>query len=258
MIVLKNERDLDAMRPAGAVAGTVLEEIAAFIKPGLTTRQVDEFAAKRIKQHGAKSAFLGYRNYPCHTCLSVNEEVVHGLAGDRELHFGDIISVDVGVYYKGFVGDTARTVAVGGCGVAAQRLMDVTEHALGEGIAAAVPGNRVTDISRAIQTYVEANGFSVVREFVGHGVGRSMHEEPQVPNFVDPKSNQKLRSGMTLAIEPMVNTGQAGVKILKDGWTVVTQDGLLSAHFEHTVLIAEGEPEILTCPETKPSRLKVG
>ena len=246
------------MRPAGAVAGTVLEEIAAFIKPGLTTRQVDEFAAKRIKQHGAKSAFLGYRNYPCHTCLSVNEEVVHGLAGDRELHFGDIISVDVGVYYKGFVGDTARTVAVGGCGVAAQRLMDVTEHALGEGIAAAVPGNRVTDISRAIQTYVEANGFSVVREFVGHGVGRSMHEEPQVPNFVDPKSNQKLRSGMTLAIEPMVNTGQAGVKILKDGWTVVTQDGLLSAHFEHTVLITEGEPEILTCPETKPSRLKVG
>jgi len=258
MIVLKNERDLDAMRPAGAVAGTVLEEIAAFIKPGLTTRQVDEFAAKRIKQHGAKSAFLGYRNYPCHTCLSVNEEVVHGLAGDRELHFGDIISVDVGVFYKGFVGDTARTVAVGGCGVAAQRLMDVTEHALGEGIAAAVPGNRVTDISRAIQTYVEANGFSVVREFVGHGVGRSMHEEPQVPNFVDPKSNQKLRSGMTLAIEPMVNTGQAGVKILKDGWTVVTQDGLLSAHFEHTVLITEGEPEILTCPETKPSRLKVG
>ena len=258
MIVLKNERDLDAMRPACAVAGTVLEEIAAFIKPGLTTRQVDEFAAKRIKQHGAKSAFLGYRNYPCHTCLSVNEEVVHGLAGDRELRFGDIISVDVGVFYKGFVGDTARTVAVGGCGVAAQRLMDVTEHALGEGIAAAVPGNRVTDISRAIQTYVEANGFSVVREFVGHGVGRSMHEEPQVPNFVDPKSNQKLRSGMTLAIEPMVNTGQAGVKILKDGWTVVTQDGLLSAHFEHTVLITEGEPEILTCPETKPSRLKVG
>ncbi len=246
------------MRPACAVAGTVLEEIAAFIKPGLTTRQVDEFAAKRIKQHGAKSAFLGYRNYPCHTCLSVNEEVVHGLAGDRELHFGDIVSVDVGVFYKGFVGDTARTVAVGGCGVSAQRLMDVTEHALYEGIAAALPGNRVTDISRAVQTYVEANGFSVVREFVGHGVGRSMHEEPQVPNFVDPKSNQKLRSGMTLAIEPMVNAGQPGVKILKDGWTVVTQDGLLSGHFEHTVLVTEGEPEILTCPETKPSRLKVG
>jgi methionyl aminopeptidase len=258
MIILKSERDLDSMRPACAVAGTVLDEIAAFIKPGVTTRQVDEFAARRIKQHGAKSAFLGYRKYPCHTCLSVNDEVVHGLAGDRELHFGDIVSIDVGVFYKGFVGDTARTVAVGGCSVAAQRLMDVTEHALYEGIAAAVPGNRVTDISRAVQTYVESNGFSVVREFVGHGVGRSMHEEPQVPNFVDPKSNQKLRPGMTLAIEPMVNAGQAGVKILKDGWTVVTQDGLLSAHFEHTVLITEGEPEILTCPETKPSRLKVG
>jgi methionyl aminopeptidase len=258
MIILKSERDLESMRPACMVAATVLDEITAFIKPGLTTREVDEFAAKRIKQHGAKSAFLGYRKYPCQTCLSVNEEVVHGLAGDRELHFGDIISIDVGVVYKGFVGDTARTVAVGGCGVAAQRLMDVTERALYEGIAAAIPGNRVTDISRAVQTYVENNEFSVVREFVGHGVGRSMHEEPQVPNFVDPKNNQKLRPGMTLAIEPMVNAGQAGVKILKDGWTVVTQDGLLSAHFEHTVLITEGEPEILTCPETKLSRLKVG
>jgi len=245
------------MRPACAVAATVLGETAAFIKPGLTTRQVDEFAAKRIKQHGARSAFLGYRKYPCHMCISVNDEVVHGLAGDRELHFGDIVSLDVGVFYKGFVGDTARTVAVGGCGVVAQRLMDVTERALYEGIAAAVAGNRVTDISRAIQTYVEGHGFSVVREFVGHGVGRSMHEEPQVPNFVDPKSNQQLRPGMTLAIEPMVNAGQPGVKILKDGWTVVTQDGLLSAHFEHTVLITETEPEILTCPETKPSRLKV-
>ena len=257
MIILKNERDLELMRPACAVAGRVLEEIAAFIQPGRTTRQVDEFAAGRIKTHGARSAFLGYRKYPCHTCLSVNDEVVHGLAGDRELRFGDIVSVDVGVVYKGFVGDTARTVAVGGCSVAAQRLMDVTERALYEGIAAARAGNRVTDISRAVQIYVEGNGFSVVREFVGHGVGRSMHEEPQVPNFVDPRSNQKLRAGMTLAIEPMVNAGQAAVKILKDGWTVVTQDGSLSAHFEHTVLVTEGEPEILTCPETKPSRLKV-
>jgi len=235
----------------------VLEEIAAYIQPGLTTRQVDDFAAARIKAHGAKSAFLGYRRYPCYTCLSVNDEVVHGLAGNRELHFGDIVSVDVGVVYKGFVGDTARTVAVGGCGVAAQQLMDVTERALYEGIAAARPGNRVTDISRAVQNYVEGNGFSVVREFVGHGVGRTMHEEPQVPNFVDPKSNQKLRPGMTIAIEPMVNAGRAAVKILKDGWTVVTQDGSLSAHFEQTVLVSEGEPEILTCPEMKPSRLKV-
>ena len=257
MIILKSERDLELMRPACALAGQVLEEIAAFVQPGLTTRQVDDFAAARIKAHGGKSAFLGYRKYPCHTCLSVNDEVVHGLAGNRELHLGDILSVDVGVVYNGFVGDTARTVAVGGCGVAAQRLMDVTERALYEGIAAARAGNRVTDISRAVQTYVEGNGFSVVREFVGHGVGRSMHEEPQVPNFVDPKSNQKLRPGMTLAIEPMVNAGGATVKILKDGWTVVTQDGSLSAHFEHTVLITDGQPEILTWPEKKPSALKV-
>ncbi len=257
MIILKSERDLELMRPACRVAGRVLEEIAAFIQPGQTTRQVDEFAAARIKAHGARSAFLGYRKYPCHTCLSVNDEVVHGLASGRELRFGDIVSVDVGVVHQGFVGDTARTVAVGGCGVAAQRLMDVTERALYEGIAAARPGNRVTDISRAVQNYVEGNGFSVVREFVGHGVGRTMHEEPQVPNFVDPKSNQKLRAGMTLAIEPMVNAGRPAVKILKDGWTVVTQDGSLSAHFEHTVLVTEDEPEILTCPETKPSRLKV-
>jgi methionyl aminopeptidase len=239
------------------VAGTVLDEIAAFIRPGVTTRQVDEFAAGRIQAHAAKSAFLGYRKYPCQTCLSVNDEVVHGLATDRELNFGDIVSVDVGVFYRGFVGDTARTVAVGGCGVAAQRLMDVTEHALYVGIAAAIPGNRVTDISRAIQNYVEGNGFSVVREFVGHGVGRAMHEEPQVPNFVDRKMNDKLRAGMTIAIEPMVNAGRAAVKILKDGWTVVTQDGSLSAHFEHTVLITDGKPEILTWPEKKPSALKV-
>jgi len=257
MIKLKSADDLKLMRPACMVAGTVLDEIAAFIRPGVTTRQVDEFAAGRIQAHGAKSAFLGYRKYPCQTCLSVNDEVVHGLATDRELNFGDIVSVDVGVFYKGFVGDTARTVAVGGCGVAAQRLMDVTEHALYEGIAAAVPGNRVTDISRAVQNYVESNGFSVVREFVGHGVGRAMHEEPQVPNFVDRKMNDKLRPGMTIAIEPMVNAGQAAVKILKDGWTVVTQDGSLSAHFEHTVLITDGEPEILTWPEKKLSALKV-
>src|SRR5450432_3141001 len=257
MIVLKSERDLEAMRPACAVAGKVLDEIAAFIKPGVTTRQVDEFAAAQIKAHGAKSAFLGYRKYPCHTCISVNDESVHGLANERELRFGDIVSVDVGVRYNGFIGDNARTVAVGGCGVLAQRLMDVTEQSLYLGIAQAKPGNRVTDISRVIQDCVEGNGFSVVREFVGHGVGRTMHEEPQVPNFVDRKMNDKLRAGMTIAIEPMVNAGRPEVKILKDGWTVVTQDGSLSAHFEHTVLITDGEPEILTWPETKLSKLTV-
>ena len=257
MIILKSERDLEAMRPACIVANSVLNDIAAFIRPGVTTKQVDEHAAERIRHYGAKSAFLGYRKYPCHTCISVNDEVVHGLASERGLRFGDIVSVDCGVMYRGFVGDNARTVAVGGCGVAAQRLMDVTEQALYEGIAQAVPGNRVTDISRAIQNYVEGNGFGIVREFVGHGVGRTVHEEPQVPNYVDGKCNQKLRPGMTLAIEPMVTAGQPAVKILNDGWTVVTQDGSLSAHFEHTILITEGEPEILTCTERMPSGLKV-
>ncbi len=257
MIVLKSERDLEAMRPACAVASAVLNEVAAFIQPGVTTRQVDDYAATRIKAYGGKSAFLGYRKYPCQICISVNDQVVHGLAGPRQLQFGDIVSLDVGVIYNGFIGDTARTVAVGGCGLLAQKLMDVTEKALYEGIAQAVPGHRVQDISRAVQQFVESNGFSVVREFVGHGVGRTMHEEPQVPNFVDGKSSPKLRPGMTIAIEPMVNAGLPGVKILNDGWTVVTQDGSLSAHFEHTVLITEAEPEILTWPEQMPSRLKV-
>jgi methionyl aminopeptidase len=257
MIILKSERDLEAMRPACAVAGAVLEDVAAFIQPGATTKDVDEFAASRIKYFGAKSAFLGYRKYPCQICISVNDQVVHGLAGPRTLRFGDIVSLDVGVLYGGFIGDTARTVAVGGCSVLAQKLMDVTERALHEGIAQAVAGKRVGDISRAIQDHVEGHGFSVVREFVGHGVGRSMHEEPQVPNFVDGKSSPRLRPGMTLAIEPMANAGSPGVKILNDGWTVVTQDGSLSSHFEHTVLVTETEPEILTWPEKVPSKLKV-
>lgn len=256
-IVLKNERDLDAMRPACNVASTVLDEVADFIRPGVTTREIDTFAAERISHYGAKSAFLGYRKFPCHLCISVNEQVVHGLANVRRVEFGDIISLDCGIVYKGFIGDTAKTVAVGGCGVAAQRLMDVTERALYEGIAQAVVGNRVVDISRAIQSYVEGNGYSVVREFVGHGVGRSMHEEPQVPNFVEKKtSSPRLKAGMTLAIEPMVNAGGAEVKILNDRWTVVTKDGSLSAHFEHTVLITEAQPEILTCREKALSKSK--
>ena len=257
MIILKSERDLEAMRPACAVASAVLNEVATFIQPGVTTKQVDEFAAERMKSYGARSAFLGYRKFPCQICISVNDQVVHGLAGAGPLKFGDIVSLDIGVVYNGFIGDTARTVAVGGCGLIAQKLMDVTEKSLYEGIAQALPGNRVVDISRAIQKYVEGNGYSVVREFVGHGVGRTMHEDPQVPNFVDGKSSPKLRPGMTIAIEPMVNAGRANVKILKDGWTVVTQDGSLSAHFEHTVLVTEGEPEILTWPEKVPSKLRV-
>ena len=247
------------MRAAGEVASTVLEEVAAFIQPGVITRDVDEFAAGRMKVYGAKSAFLGYRKYPRNICISVNEEVVHGLAGSRRLDFGDIVSLDIGVSYDGYIGDTAKTVAVGGCDVRAQRLMDVTEQSLYEGIAQALPGNRVVDISRAVQSYVESNGFSVVREFVGHGVGRTVHEEPQVPNFVEKTATSpKLRAGMTLAIEPMVNAGTRQVVFLSDGWTVVTKDGQLSAHFEHTVLITDGEPEILTWPAKTASKLKAG
>jgi methionyl aminopeptidase len=252
MVVLKSEQDLALMRPACVLAQTVLDEVCEFVRPGVTTRQLDEFAAERIRSYGAKSAFLGYRKYPCHLCLSVNEQVVHGLATDVRLKFGDIVSLDVGVVYNGFIGDTARTVAVGGCSVEAQRLMDVTEQSLYLGIEKAVAGNRVMDISRAVQRHVEGNGFSVVREFVGHGVGRTMHEDPQVPNFDDGKKSPKLVAGMTIAIEPMVNAGGPDVRILKDGWTVVTKDGQLSAHFEHTVLVTESEPEILTCRSKKP------
>jgi methionyl aminopeptidase len=258
MIILKNERDIEAMRVSGSLAAEVLNLVANWIQPGVTTREIDNYAAGLIKERGAKSAFLGYRKYPGHLCISVNEQVVHGLPSDRRIQLGDIISLDVGVVYHGYIGDTAKTVAVGGCDVQSQKLMDVTERALYEGIEQAVAGNRVVDISRAVQKCVESNGFSVVREFVGHGVGRSMHEEPQVPNFVDGKSSPKLRPGMTIAIEPMVNAGKAGVEILSDGWTVVTRDGLPSAHFEHTVLITEQEPEILTCPEKRPLPLKAG
>jgi len=256
MIILKNDRDIEAMRISGSIAAEVLNAVGDWIQPGVTTREIDVYAAGLIKERGAKSAFLGYRKYPGHLCISVNDQVVHGLPSDRRVQFGDIISLDVGVVHHGYIGDTAKTVAVGGCNVLAQKLMDVTERALYEGIAQAVAGNRVVDISRAIQKYVESNGFSVVREFVGHGVGRSMHEEPQVPNFVDGKSSPKLRPGMTIAIEPMVNAGKPAVEILNDGWTVVTKDGLPSAHFEHTVLITEQEPEILTCPEKRPLPLK--
>ena len=228
-IILKTGPDLEAMRPTCAVASMVLEEVAVFIRPGVTTHEVDYYAASRIKHYGARSAFFGYRKYPCNICISVNDEVVHGLANERRLQFGDIVSLDVGVVYNGFVGDTARTVAVGGCSLEAQRLMDVTERSLYVGIAQAVPGNRVSDISRAVQNYVDSKA-----------------------------KDYRLQPGMTLAIEPMVNAGGPAVKILKDGWTAVTQDGSLSAHFEHSVLITGSEPDILTCLQKVPSKLKVG
>ena len=247
MIRPKNEKEIEAMRQAGALANHVLLETAKSIQPGVTTEEIDQIAAKCIEGLGAKSAFIGYKGYPCHTCISVNEEVVHGIAGSRRIDVGDIISLDVGVVYGGFIGDTALTVAAGGCTVEKQALMDVTETSLQKGISQAVVGNRVSDISRAIQEYVEANGMSVVREFVGHGVGRSMHEEPQIPNYVDGGSSPRLKAGMTIAIEPMVNLGAPEVQILQDGWTVITRDQKPSAHFEHTVLVTDGEPEILTC-----------
>ena len=254
---VKTESEIAIMRVAGPIAAAVLDEVAAFIRPGVTTKEIDDFAATRIRHYGATSAFLGYKKYPCNICISVNEAVVHGLAGPRRIQFGDIISLDVGVRYQGFIGDTAKTVAVGGCSLLAQKLIDVTTQALYEGISRALAGNRVVDISHAVQTHVEAHGFSVVREFVGHGVGRSVHEEPQVPNFVEPnKRSAKLKPGMTIAIEPMVNAGAPTVKVLSDGWTVVTQDGLPSAHMEHTVLITDGAPEILTCAEKLPSMLR--
>ncbi len=256
MIATKDRKGIQAMREAGAVANTVLREVAAYVAPGKTTKELDEFAAERIAFYGGKSAFWGYRNYPCHICISVNEEVVHGIAGPRALLFGDIVSLDVGIRYGGFVGDNAMTVAVGGCGVEEQRLLDVTEKALFEGISKAVAGRRVCEISRAIQRCVEENDMAVVREFVGHGVGRSVHEEPQIPNFFEGGKSPKLKAGMTLAIEPMVNLGSAQVVMLSDGWTVLTRDGRPSAHFEHTVLVTAGEPEILTCPENMPSVLK--
>jgi methionyl aminopeptidase len=256
MIIIKNEREIAIMRSAGAVAGAVLDDVATWIAPGVTTREIDEYAGSRIRHYGARSAFLGYRKYPCNICISVNEQVVHGLAGPRRVQFGDIISLDVGVSYQGYIGDTAKTVAVGGCDLQAQKLIDVTEKALYEGISRAVPGGRVVDISRAIQECVESHGFSVVREFVGHGVGRTVHEDPQIPNFVDGKPTPKLKPGMTLAIEPMVNAGGPTVKLLSDGWTVVTADGLPSAHFEHTVVITTGAPEILTWPAKTHSGLK--
>lgn len=257
MISAKKQRRIQAMREAGALANAVLKEVAAAIEPGKTTRELDEFASARMAFYGCKSAFLGYLNYPRHICISVNEEVVHGIA-NRELLDGDIVSLDVGIRYNGFVGDNAMTIAVGDCGEREQRLLDVTEKALSEGIRQAVAGNRVCEISLAVQSCVEEHGMSVVREFAGHGVGRAVHEEPQVPNYFDGAGwkSPKLKAGMTLAIEPMVNLGSHQVRMRSDGWTIATQDGRPSAHFEHTVLVTKKEPEILTCKENMPSALK--
>jgi methionyl aminopeptidase len=245
-IRLKTEAELAVMRESASMAASVLREAAGLVAPGLSTADLDIAVGDMIRKRGGESAFLGYRKFPSNCCISVNEGVVHGIGDRRQLQFGDVVKLDIGVRYRGYIGDVAMSVAVGGCSPLAQKLMDVTVQALYDGISAARSGNRVTDISRAVQRRVESNGFSVVREFVGHGVGKTLHEDPQIPNYVDSSANEKLRPGMTIAIEPMVNAGAAGVEVLKDGWTVVTRDRQLSAHFEHTVLVTDGDPEILT------------
>jgi len=245
--VLKSPDEIATMRKACRAAAAVLREAASRVTPGISTRELDQWVGERIRSHGASSAFFKYRNFPGQCCISVNEAVIHGIGDDRRLRLGDLVKLDVGVRLHGFIGDVAMTVAVGGCSVEAQKLMDVTVQALYKGISFARPGNRVNDIGRAIQGVVESEGYGVVREFCGHGVGRSLHEEPQIPNYVDPERGQvRLKPGMTLAIEPMVTAGDPSVEILKDGWTVVTRDRKMAAHFEHTVLVTDGEPEILT------------
>ncbi len=228
------------------IVAEVLEGIKENVASGVKTSEIDEFAEEYIVSKGARPAFKGYRGYPATVCTSINEQVVHGIPSSTRLRDGDIISLDIGVYYKGFYGDAALTLPVGTISAQARRLLLVTEKALGTGMEKAVAGNRLSDISSAIQRYVESEGFSVVRNFVGHGIGRELHEEPQIPNFGRPGEGPKLMPGMTLAIEPMVNAGSWEVKILNDGWTAVTKDRKLSAHFEHTVVITKNGYNILT------------
>jgi len=256
VIVIKSPEEIERMRVACGAAARVLSAVAHEVQPGRTTAELNKIAAELIERLGGKSPFLGYKGYPGHICVSVNEEVVHGIPSQRRVQYGDIVSLDVGVVVNGFVGDNATTVAVGLVEGRTQRLLQVTEQALYAGIAAARAGNRVSDISRAVQTLVEANGFSVVREFVGHGVGRKMHEEPQIPNYVGSGPDPKLKAGMTLAIEPMINAGASDVVMLSDGWTVVSADGAPSAHFEHTVLVTDGDAEILTWLKKSPYESK--
>jgi methionyl aminopeptidase len=254
MIPIKNEREVEKMRAACRCASNVLERVSGVIRPGITTREADQAAAEFIAEEGCRSAFLGYRGFPGNICISVNEEVVHGIGGPRRIQYGDIVKLDIGVIKNGWVGDTATTVPVGIIDEKTSRLLRVTEEVLEMAITYARAGRRLGDLCSAIEQDVIANGYSVVREFVGHGVGRELHEEPQVPNYGRKGEGPKLKPGMTIAIEPMVNLGTATVRTLSDKWTVVTADGKPSAHFEHTVLITKGDPEILTWRK-KPSVL---
>lgn len=254
-IPIKSKEGISKMREACAIAATVLEKMKPLVRPGVTTQDLEEAARDWIARLGARSACYGYqhgsRRYPAHTCISVNEEVVHGIPSLRRiLREGDVVSLDVVVWYDGYVGDNAFTLPVGVISPRDTRLLEVTREALDIGIRQALVGNRIGDISHAIQAYVEAAGFSVVREMVGHGVGVAMHEPPEIPNFGRKGSGEKIKPGMTLAIEPMVNLGGHKIRTLADGWTVVTADGSRSAHFEHTVLTSERGPEILTVPRS--------
>jgi methionyl aminopeptidase len=249
MILIKSPQEIEAMRRAGAVVGRFFEEVGALVRPGVTTGQLEEFADRFIAKHGVRSAFKGYLGYPAHLCTSINEEVVHGIPSpERVVREGDILSVDFGVLLDGYYGDAARTFAVGTVAPESRRLLAATERSLSMAVLAARAGNRLGDVSAAVQSTVEAEGFSVVRDFVGHGIGRSMHEEPQVPNFGKPGTGPKLLPGMVLAIEPMVNAGGFAVEVLPDGWTVVTRDRSRSAHFEHTVAVTEDGNRILSLP----------
>ena len=249
MIAIKNGQQLEAMRQACRITAAARALAGEMVRPGVKTKDIDKAVREFIVSQGAKPSFLGYHGFPGSTCISVNNTVIHGIPGGYVLQEGDIVSVDVGAYYKGFHGDCAATFPCGTISAEAQRLIDVTKQSFFEGLRFCKKGLRVSDISHAIQTYVESNGFSVVRSFVGHGVGAQLHEEPEVPNYGAPGRGPRLIPGMTLAIEPMVNAGTYEVKVLKDQWTTVTADGKLSAHYENTVLITDGEPEILTVAE---------
>jgi len=252
-VPIKNKDGIAKMREACAIAATVLENLKSLVTPGITTQDLEEAGRDWIARLGARSACYGYqhgsRRYPAHTCISVNDEVVHGIPSFRRvLRDGDVVSLDIVVWYNGYVGDNAFTVPVGTIAPALTKLLRVTREALDIGIRQAQVGNRIGDVSSAIQTYVESNGFSVVRDMVGHGVGVAMHEPPEIPNFGRKGTGEKIRPGMTLAVEPMVNLGGAKTKTLSDGWTCVTADGSPSAHFEHTILTSDTGPEILTIP----------
>jgi methionyl aminopeptidase len=247
MIIVKSDMELARMREAGKIVAAVLQELAQRAVPGVTTAELNDVAHEMIAvKYRAIPSFLGYRGYPASVCISINEQIVHGIPGQRHLVDGDIVSFDVGAIYKGYHGDAAITVGIGSISGVARSLIEVAEAALGAAISEAVSGNRVGDISHAIQEHAESRGYSVVREYVGHGIGRSMHEDPQVPNFGEPGRKELLKPGMTMALEPMVNVGEWPTRVLEDGWTVVTADGSLSAHFEHTVVITESGPEIMT------------